>query len=555
MSEQFNTGQHPDADQLSAFAERALPAHEQKQTLAHLAQCSRCRSIVYLAQKAEHEGPPEPEFAAQPTTARKPWFQGWTLAWSGATALACVVLGVVYVHHISVHKRAESTASLASNTSGPAAVPVLRATPQQPSPQPSPARVAHREAEAKQPLAISGIASGSAVALGKNIENNPISGQDISNSTPGQPETAAHANGNGAMAGAKAAPTIAGSGIGSGRGAGLSLVDGLSNGMAGSSASSSQQDAKASIPVASNSPVAADSAAQGQQFQDGAAPALQVRTTVAAQAANETKDIDKINAATLTTDALVEDAALLQKAVTLPSHLAAISTISNARMMLAIDSGGTLFFSKDAGKHWKSITPRWTGRAVKVDFASSMTRGKQNVPPVAETSALKAAPSPFGSMQGPLPQAAPAGNAALTGIVADRTGAVVSNATVAVINTLTSQTHTVKTDSTGRYAVDKLEPGVYRVEAQSPGFQAKEISGITVAELRPAVVNVALEVGAASEAVTVTAGAPALQTESAEIGETIDGGKRPNPHPAIFELTTNTGTVWTSTDGRHWKLE
>ena len=49
MSELFQSGQHPDADQLSAFMEHALPAHEQEQTLAHLFICPRCGVIVALA--------------------------------------------------------------------------------------------------------------------------------------------------------------------------------------------------------------------------------------------------------------------------------------------------------------------------------------------------------------------------------------------------------------------------------------------------------------------------------------------------------------------------
>jgi len=37
MSEFLHPGNHPDADQLSAFAEHVLPDHERLETLAHLA--------------------------------------------------------------------------------------------------------------------------------------------------------------------------------------------------------------------------------------------------------------------------------------------------------------------------------------------------------------------------------------------------------------------------------------------------------------------------------------------------------------------------------------
>ncbi len=49
MSELLQAGQHPDADQLNAFVEHTLPAHEQQQTLAHLAVCPACRQIVALS--------------------------------------------------------------------------------------------------------------------------------------------------------------------------------------------------------------------------------------------------------------------------------------------------------------------------------------------------------------------------------------------------------------------------------------------------------------------------------------------------------------------------
>src|SRR5271166_4247000 len=84
MSIQFQPGQHPSADQLAAFAEHALPPHEQQQTLTHLARCAECRRIVYLAQEAIP--------APAPAPMRRQWFSGWALAWPVAAALACLVV-------------------------------------------------------------------------------------------------------------------------------------------------------------------------------------------------------------------------------------------------------------------------------------------------------------------------------------------------------------------------------------------------------------------------------------------------------------------------------
>jgi len=64
MSEQLHPGLHPDADSLNAFIEGVLPEHERLQCMAHLAECSRCREVVFLA----HEPPPAPA-ASAPTPA------------------------------------------------------------------------------------------------------------------------------------------------------------------------------------------------------------------------------------------------------------------------------------------------------------------------------------------------------------------------------------------------------------------------------------------------------------------------------------------------------
>jgi hypothetical protein len=64
-------GPHPDADLLSAFAEKALPERDRVQVLAHLAECGDCRQIVFFAlpdatetqRVLEIEGRPRSSFA------------------------------------------------------------------------------------------------------------------------------------------------------------------------------------------------------------------------------------------------------------------------------------------------------------------------------------------------------------------------------------------------------------------------------------------------------------------------------------------------------------
>src|ERR1017187_7111476 len=93
MSELHQSGLHPDADQLNAFVEHALPPHERERTLAHLAGCPACRAVVSLSL------PPTAEAAhphAEPVHRR--WFSLRNLAWPVAVAFAALVPLVLYVH-------------------------------------------------------------------------------------------------------------------------------------------------------------------------------------------------------------------------------------------------------------------------------------------------------------------------------------------------------------------------------------------------------------------------------------------------------------------------
>ncbi len=102
MSELLQSGQHPDADQLSAFIERALPAHEQEETLAHLATCSHCRNLVALSMPATDPLPQEP--------ARRPWLSGWMMVWPAGAALAALILAGIYIRNgLVVEKRVPPT--------------------------------------------------------------------------------------------------------------------------------------------------------------------------------------------------------------------------------------------------------------------------------------------------------------------------------------------------------------------------------------------------------------------------------------------------------------
>src|SRR5260370_22104286 len=111
----------------------------------------------------------------------------------------------------------------------------------------------------------------------------------------------------------------------------------------------------------------------------------------------------------------------------------------------------------------------------------------------------------------------------ILGTVIDTSGAAVPGVRVTVTNLDTAARKIFDTDTTGNYFVSYLIPGTYSVSAEKEGFKKLTKSGIVVAIDQKARVDLALEVGAITESVTVTAQAPLLQTSSSEVGQVITG--------------------------------
>ena len=213
--------------------------------------------------------------------------------------------------------------------------------------------------------------------------------------------------------------------------------------------------------------------------------------------------------------------------------------VSAGQRILVIDTHNTVFFSEDSGDHWKAVPSPWEGRAVKVELAPSTIPARQ------VSTTLNGKPgfgAIGGTMGGILRQP---NNSSVTGTVKDPTGAVIPGASV-VVSTATNVLDPVKTDSDGRYVVNNLVPRSYEVEVQAPGFETQQ-TPVTLIASQQTSVNFLLPIGQTSQSVTVDAAlspSPNLQTAS-----TISA--MPSS-PVRFEITTDTGERWTSTDGQIW---
>jgi hypothetical protein len=126
----------------------------------------------------------------------------------------------------------------------------------------------------------------------------------------------------------------------------------------------------------------------------------------------------------------------------------------------------------------------------------------------------------FGLVAG-IPGLGQSGRGTLTGSVKDGSGAVVPGASLELRETNTGSLRVAKSSEEGLYTFPELTPGTYSLTATSPGFQSYMQSGITVYVGSTATVNPVLQVGSATESVTVTSDSSQLQVASSDIGTTV----------------------------------
>ena len=125
------------------------------------------------------------------------------------------------------------------------------------------------------------------------------------------------------------------------------------------------------------------------------------------------------------------------------------------------------------------------------------------------------------SFPGRLPAQAVA-NATIHGDVTDATGAIVPGAKVKATQIDTAQTVNTVTDSTGSYVLPNLPVGPYRLEVAAPSFSTYTRSGIILQVGNNVQINVALQVGAVTQDVRVSADAAMVETQDTSVSEVID---------------------------------
>jgi hypothetical protein len=109
----------------------------------------------------------------------------------------------------------------------------------------------------------------------------------------------------------------------------------------------------------------------------------------------------------------------------------------------------------------------------------------------------------------------------IVGQVNDPQHAVISGATVTVVNSGTNISQTVTTGGSGQYAFATLDPGTYTVTAEAAGFETSVRKAIELSVGGSVEVDFGMVVGKMSTQVVVSSSGPTLNTESGALAFTV----------------------------------
>jgi outer membrane receptor protein involved in Fe transport len=122
---------------------------------------------------------------------------------------------------------------------------------------------------------------------------------------------------------------------------------------------------------------------------------------------------------------------------------------------------------------------------------------------------------------------------AIGGSVSDQLNAVLPGVSITVRNLATNSTAEATTDTTGRFLVVRLQPGVYVVTASLDGFAPFKQENVVVEVGRVTSIDVSLGIAGQAETVIVTGQSPIINTELSDFSTNID-------QTSIANLPTNT---------------
>jgi hypothetical protein len=145
----------------------------------------------------------------------------------------------------------------------------------------------------------------------------------------------------------------------------------------------------------------------------------------------------------------------------------------------------------------------------------------------------------------------------IRGVVKDSSGAYVPNAQITITEIQTNtQARSLATDTDGNYEISELQPTAYRMKVDAKGFRSFIADNVLLEAGQVRRVDITLEVGAATESITVQAGAALIQTDSGTISEELNTGKvyAATPFVDIFPSPLALLTTMPNVQGNGWAM-
>jgi hypothetical protein len=114
------------------------------------------------------------------------------------------------------------------------------------------------------------------------------------------------------------------------------------------------------------------------------------------------------------------------------------------------------------------------------------------------------------------------GNAQISGLITDTTGAVIAGAEIKAVNEATNVPYTAVSNGSGIYVLPELLPGPYTISAVAPGFGAEKRAGMILNTGDRLAQNFALKPGSVEVSVTVTESETAISSDEASSADVLD---------------------------------
>jgi Carboxypeptidase regulatory-like domain/TonB dependent receptor len=113
-------------------------------------------------------------------------------------------------------------------------------------------------------------------------------------------------------------------------------------------------------------------------------------------------------------------------------------------------------------------------------------------------------------------------SANISGIVSDKTGAVVADASVDLVNSATQAMRKTTSNHAGVYSVPDLTPGTYEMTVSAAGFQTEQRTNVSVAVAANVTLNFTLSVGSQAQHVVVNGSGEEINTTDATVSTVVD---------------------------------